>query len=509
MPEQRLPAGGRPAGSATGKGLPYLADDPEQPEFSPEPPYTPQVPFEPVPAPMPDDGGQGGRRRLKGRGRGPVKQWGTPQPPAPIPGNIHCLTIIGQIEGHLVLPSQNKTTKYEHLIPQLVAIEQSPQVEGLLVVLNTVGGDVEAGLALAEMIASLSKPTVSLVLGGGHSIGVPIAVAADHSFISTTATMTIHPIRLTGLVVGVPQTYEYLDKMQDRVVKFVVGHSRITEARYRELMFRTGELARDIGTVLVGKDAVEEGLIDEVGGLAEAVQVLKGLVEKRKKARERLAARQAPERAAAGAPAPKPAETSAPQPPVPPPPPGYQRPAVPAQPLAPRQPAVPGRPETFAPEPSVSPPSPEYERLAAPAEPPPHRAPAVPGQPVIFVPQRPGSPQFPRETRPPVSPQPETVSPTSVRLQPETGPGAPEPGGQWYVRGTPPEAPSAGGRGAEGGGLRSIPPPPPPPRMPGPLPGIPARRDRPGPPQGPVLPGDRGAATPASREPVPPAPPPG
>ncbi|MCL6451541.1 MAG: ATP-dependent Clp protease proteolytic subunit, partial [Acetobacteraceae bacterium] len=196
---------------------------------------------------------------------------------------LHCLSIIGQIEGHLVLPSQNKTTKYEHLIPQLVAIEQNPDIEGLLVILNTVGGDVEAGLAIAEMIASLSKPTVSLVLGGGHSIGVPIAVSCDYSFIATTATMTIHPIRLTGLVIGVPQTYEYLDKMQDRVVKFVVANSRITEEGYRELMFRTGELARDIGTVLVGRDAVKVGLIDEVGGLAKAVRKLEELVAQREK----------------------------------------------------------------------------------------------------------------------------------------------------------------------------------------------------------------------------------
>lgn len=171
----------------------------------------------------------------------------------------------------MVLPSQNKTTKYEHVIPQLVAIEENPDIEGLLLILNTVGGDVEAGLAIAEMVASMSKPTVSLVLGGGHSIGGPVAVAANHSYIAPTATMTIHPIRMNGLVIGVPQTYEYLDKMQDRVVNFIVGHSRISEEKYRELMFRTGELARDIGTVLVGKDAVEIGLIDEVGGVENAL----------------------------------------------------------------------------------------------------------------------------------------------------------------------------------------------------------------------------------------------
>lgn len=194
--------------------------------------------------------------------------------PDPAPSSVHILNIIGQIEGHVVLPPQNKTTKYEHIIPQLAAVEQNPAIRGLLVILNTVGGDVEAGLAIAEMIKSLSKPTVSLVLGGGHSIGVPIAVSTDFSFIAETATMTIHPIRLTGLVIGVPQTYEYLDKMQDRVVDFVCRNARITRGAFRELMFRTGELARDIGTVLVGKDAVAAGLIDAVGGLAQAVAKL-------------------------------------------------------------------------------------------------------------------------------------------------------------------------------------------------------------------------------------------
>lgn len=195
--------------------------------------------------------------------------------------NIFCLPIIGQIEGHIVLPSQNKTTKYEHVMPQLVAVEENPEISGLLVLLNTVGGDVEAGLAIAELIKSLSKPTVSLVLGGGHSIGVPVAVAADYSFIVDSATMTIHPIRLAGTVLGVPQTYEYLEKMQDRVIKFVVDNSRISESKFRELMFRTGELARDIGTVLVGKEAVEVGLIHEVGGLKEAVQKLKQMARER------------------------------------------------------------------------------------------------------------------------------------------------------------------------------------------------------------------------------------
>lgn len=187
---------------------------------------------------------------------------------------VHVLTVIGQIEGHVTLPSQNKTTRYEHVLPQLVGIEQDPHIQGLLVLLNTVGGDVEAGLAIAELIRTMRKPTASIVLGGGHSIGAPIAVAADRSFIVPTATMTIHPIRLSGMVIGVPQTYEYLDKMQDRVVRFVVANSRISQERYRELMFRTGELARDVGTILVGREAVREGLIHEVGGMDRALAAL-------------------------------------------------------------------------------------------------------------------------------------------------------------------------------------------------------------------------------------------
>ncbi|MCM3089652.1 MULTISPECIES: ClpP family protease [unclassified Cytobacillus] len=192
---------------------------------------------------------------------------------------IHCLTIVGQIEGHLQLPPQNKTTKYEHLIPQIVAIEQNPKIEGLLVILNTVGGDVEAGLAISEMLASLSKPTVSIVLGGGHSIGVPIAVSCDYSFIAETATMTIHPIRLTGLVIGVPQTFEYMDKMQDRVINFVTKHSNISEQKFKDLMFDKGNLTRDIGTNVVGRDAVEYGLIDEVGGVGPALAKLNELID--------------------------------------------------------------------------------------------------------------------------------------------------------------------------------------------------------------------------------------
>lgn len=195
---------------------------------------------------------------------------------------IHCLTIVGQIEGHLALPPQNKTTKYEHLIPQLVAIEQNPKIEGVLVILNTVGGDVEAGLAISEMLGTLSKPTVSIVLGGGHSIGVPIAVSCDYSFIAETATMTIHPIRLTGLVIGVPQTFEYLDKMQERVTNFVTKHSHITEEKFKDLMFAKGNLTRDIGTNVIGAEAVEMGLIDEVGGLGKAMKKLNELIDLQK-----------------------------------------------------------------------------------------------------------------------------------------------------------------------------------------------------------------------------------
>ncbi|TDF98170.1 ClpP family protease [Paenibacillus piri] len=198
--------------------------------------------------------------------------------------NIFCMTIIGQVEGHMVLPPQNKTTKYEHLIPQLVAAEQNPKIEGVFIILNTVGGDVEAGLAIAEMIATLSKPTVTLVLGGGHSIGVPIAVSSDFSIIAETATMTIHPIRLNGLVIGVPQTFEYLDKMQERVLRFIMSHSRITEEKLKELMFKTGELTRDIGTTVIGVDAVKFGLIDAIGGVGEAIRELNRRMEERRNA---------------------------------------------------------------------------------------------------------------------------------------------------------------------------------------------------------------------------------
>lgn len=187
---------------------------------------------------------------------------------------IHCLTIIGQIEGHYILPPQNKTTKYEHVIPQLVAIEEEPSIKGLIVILNTVGGDVEAGLAIAELLSGMKKPTVSLVLGGGHSIGVPLAVSAKRSFITPSATMTIHPVRMSGLVLGVPQTLSYFDKMQERIIKFVSDNSNISSDRFKELMMNNGELVMDIGSVLTGEAAVKEGLIDELGGLSDALNCL-------------------------------------------------------------------------------------------------------------------------------------------------------------------------------------------------------------------------------------------
>jgi len=189
-------------------------------------------------------------------------------------GVIHCLTIVGQIEGHQILPQEVKSTKYEHVMPQLAAIEESPEIDGLLILLNTVGGDIEAGLAIAELIASMKKPTVSLVLGGGHSIGVPLAVAAKHSIIAPSAAMTIHPVRLTGVVIGVPQTYNYFSKIQDRIVSFVTKHSNISRRRFIEMMMKTGELAADVGTVIYGEEAVRCGLIDQLGGLSDALEWL-------------------------------------------------------------------------------------------------------------------------------------------------------------------------------------------------------------------------------------------
>ena len=192
---------------------------------------------------------------------------------------VHIITIVGQIEGHTAQNSSTKTTKYEHIIPQLAAIEQSPNIDGLLILLNTVGGDVEAGLAIAEVIASMTKPTVSLVLGGGHSIGVPLAVSTRYSFIAPTATMTVHPVRMNGVMLGVPQTLSYFDKMQERITGFVTANSRIRPEKFRELMMNNGELVMDIGTVLDGEGAVQVGLIDELGGLQDALGKLYDLID--------------------------------------------------------------------------------------------------------------------------------------------------------------------------------------------------------------------------------------
>ena len=194
-------------------------------------------------------------------------------------GAIHCITIVGQIEGHQVLSETTKATKYEHVMPQLAAIEESDEIEGLLILLNTVGGDIEAGLGIAELIASMQKPTVSLVLGGGHSIGVPLAVAAKRSIIAPSATMTIHPVRITGVVIGAPQTYNYFSRIQDRIVRFVTRNSAIKEEKFLSLMLNTGELAADVGSVIDGEEAVELGLIDQLGGLSDALAYLHGEIE--------------------------------------------------------------------------------------------------------------------------------------------------------------------------------------------------------------------------------------
>lgn len=193
---------------------------------------------------------------------------------------IHCLTVVGQVEGHVEAPQGQKTTKYEHVIPQLVAVQEDPGIEGLLVLLNTVGGDVEAGLALAELIASISKPSAAVVLGGGHSIGIPLAVSAQRSFIVPTATMTIHPVRHSGMILGVPQTMRWFEQMQERITGFVAAHSGMTEKRYTELMLRTGELVMDVGTVLDGRKAVREKLIDQLGGISDALEWLYQEIEK-------------------------------------------------------------------------------------------------------------------------------------------------------------------------------------------------------------------------------------
>ena len=193
---------------------------------------------------------------------------------------IHCLTVVGQVEGHVEAPQGQKTTKYEHVIPQLVAVQEDPGIEGLLVLLNTVGGDVEAGLALAELIASISKPSAAVVLGGGHSIGIPLAVSARRSFIVPTATMTIHPVRHSGMILGVPQTMRWFEQMQERITGFVAAHSGMKEKRYIELMLRTGELVMDVGTVLDGRKAVREKLIDQLGGISDALEWLYQEIEK-------------------------------------------------------------------------------------------------------------------------------------------------------------------------------------------------------------------------------------
>ena len=212
-----------------------------------------------------------------------LEKYGQPEEllPDPEKSQIQILTVIGEIEGHECLAANSKTTKYEHVIPMLAAVEENPQIHGLLVLINTVGGDVESGLAIAEMIASLSKPTVSLVLGGSHSIGVPLAVSTDYSFIMPTGTMMIHPVRMTGLIIGVAQTFDYFQKIQDRICSFIVEHSRVRMDRLMKLMLETGELTKDVGSVLVGKQAVQEGIIDEVGGIREAFRMLRQMIAER------------------------------------------------------------------------------------------------------------------------------------------------------------------------------------------------------------------------------------
>lgn len=194
-------------------------------------------------------------------------------------GNIYTLTIIGQVEGHQVLPENAKTTKYEHILPLLANIEESEEIDGLLLLLNTVGGDIEAGLAIAEMISGMRKPTVSLVLGGGHSIGIPLAVCTKHSFITPTASMTVHPVRMTGLVVGAPQTFRYFERIQEQIADFVTSNSRIDRETFLSYMMRTGEMATDVGSIVYGKEAVQLGLIDELGGLSDALSCLHRMIE--------------------------------------------------------------------------------------------------------------------------------------------------------------------------------------------------------------------------------------
>ncbi|KJF28778.1 ClpP family protease [Clostridium aceticum] len=235
-----------------------------------------------------EDTGENSPKHEGGNGENPelsnINALGTQNIPTtdPVDQKIHTLTIIGHIEGHTVAPPQNKATKYEHIIPQLIAVEENPNIEGLLVILNTVGGDVEAGLAISELLHSLSKPKVTLVLGGSHSIGVPLATSGDYSFIAPTATMTIHPIRMTGLVIGVPQTFKYFAKMQDRITDFIIRTSGISKETLMSLISSTDELANDVGSILIGEEAVKYKLIDEVGGLNKAMQKLQELIQQRK-----------------------------------------------------------------------------------------------------------------------------------------------------------------------------------------------------------------------------------
>ena len=247
--------------------FPARAEDPSLPPEIPGPP--PDSPPEEAPEKETEPASER-REQIKEFGVVPVRH-----------GNhlIHCLTVIGQIEGHYILPSQNKTTKYEHVIPQLVAIEEDTDVDGLMIILNTVGGDVEAGLAIAELLCGMKTPTVSLVLGGGHSIGVPLAVSAKRSFIAPSATMTIHPVRMSGLVLGVPQTLSYFDKMQERITRFVTANSSIPPETFLRLIMNTSELVADVGTVLDGETAVEIGLIDQLGSLSDAIGALNDMID--------------------------------------------------------------------------------------------------------------------------------------------------------------------------------------------------------------------------------------
>lgn len=196
-------------------------------------------------------------------------------------GTVHCLTIVGQVEGHMVLPNNTKSTKYEHVLPLLASLEESDEVDGLVLLLNTVGGDIEAGLAIAELVAGMRLPTVTLVLGGGHSIGVPLAVCGKETFIAPTASMTVHPVRMSGTVIAAPETYRYFERLQERIIQFVAANSRVTAERFRELMLSSGDMANDVGTVLYGEQAVAEGIIDRIGTLGDALEALYGQIERR------------------------------------------------------------------------------------------------------------------------------------------------------------------------------------------------------------------------------------